>query len=130
MKEMIMYMVGYDESFRKAVDAGWGCGYVMIPLVSELGKAMLVEKAKYEVPYDGDEDGYVPKYYPRFYHGQECTYFEAKLVNDENYLVAGFDTAHSSNSNSDDFAWVFKQTCDMLKAYQKLEEDLTAKGDL
>ncbi len=98
-----MYLVGYDREWINTAKTGWGCGYVMIPKDSRV--ANLISQ------YDQDMSDKC---------GEECTY--NKDIGD--YIVLGFDTAHSYNNIEEhDFNYVLEKTIEIKKMYIQMEED-------
>jgi hypothetical protein len=88
----IIYSVGYDESFIKMANTGWGCGYIMIPLDHPFLTAM-------NNLLTGDD--YMDWGYcqiPEF--EEEITLDESDELNGVKYRRLGFDMAHSHNNMS------------------------------
>lgn len=73
-------MIPYEESFRKAINSGWGCGYVYIPVEYK------------EVCATLECDGATV---PGF--SEEITLNQYVVIDGEKFLQIGFDTAHSWN---------------------------------
>ncbi len=110
--ETIMYLVGYGE-YLKNVEKGWGCGYVMIPINHPIVLKWNADRAEEEKNSDPEE--FYPDKYMSFLSSEEITYTEYKTVSGVEYVVVGFDTAHSWNHKGHDFDYVFQRTT-ILKA--------------
>jgi hypothetical protein len=115
MNKTIIYLIGYERSFKEHCNTGWGCGYVMIPTTHKL---VIDWKAQIAKPRDeNDEEDHYRDFYDRYLTppncGHEITYTEEKMVNGIEYVVIGFDTAHSFNGPQHDFDWVFNQTVEL-----------------
>jgi hypothetical protein len=96
----IMYLVGYNKEFIKVCNTGWGCGYVMIPTTHPIVIKWINSK---------NDDNYTG--YLSIDADQEITYTEEKSVNGIDYIVIGFDTAHSYNNiDNCGFDYVFNET--------------------
>lgn len=124
MKTMI-YLVGFGDRFtRSNYETGWGCGYVMIPTSYSIIKRWQEDCTRADIDADMESDilgieHYLSKRY--FQIGdEEITYTEYKTVNGQEYVVIGFDTAHSYNGPHNDFDWVLNET---LKLQQLVEEE-------
>ena len=112
----MIYLVAFGDTFDDIRETGWGCGYVMIPTSYSIIKEWQEECTRKVM--HADDDVYWGKDY--FQIGdEEITYTEYKTVNDQEYLVIGFDTAHSYNGPHNDFDWVLSET---LKLQQLIEE--------
>lgn len=114
-----MYLIGYDQHFMKACNTGWGCGYVAIPLDHKLA---ILHFARIEAEQDTGNDNeyhYVNKYFELDGLNQEITYTQTQIINDIQYLVIGFDLAHSWNDSSHDFNYCFNETVEMLNLINK-----------
>lgn len=113
-----MYMVGYDRKFQENCNTGWGCGYIAIPLDHPKAIAHFerVEADRLRVSQArADEYFYVNEYYQQENSlNQEITLTETENINGVDYLVIGFDTAHSWNNETHNFGWVFRETKEML----------------
>lgn len=92
MKETFINTIGYEKEFKTNCRTGWGCGYVHIPK----DHPILVELE------EGWGNYLQPKDCP-----EEITY--TRWDEKSEYLVIGFDTAHSYNNNSHDEAYVTEQ---------------------
>jgi len=103
-----MYLIGYDEHFKSVCKTGWGCGYVAIPADSEIVKQHFarIEEEQSQTDY------YVSDYLQ--IGEQEITWTQSQTLNGVDYLVIGFDTAHSYNSSKHDFEYVFTETQKLL----------------
>lgn len=113
-----IYMVGYDRTFQKNCNTGWGCGYVCLPI--EHPKAVLhferlADDNKKLAEAKEDEYIYVNPYF-EIAGGlnQEVTLTETEEIDGDKYLVIGFDTAHSWNDSTHNFNYVFRETREML----------------
>lgn len=122
MNTTIMYLVGYDSSRRKMMNAGWGCGYVMIPKTHPVVINWLADKAANALLPEEDRDFWNFTYLTIAGIGEEITYTESKTVNDIEYIVIGFDTAHSYNGDHNDFDWVFNKTAEIKKVIDAIKE--------
>ena len=110
--QTIPYMIGYNDDFMKFCNSGWGCGYLLIPPAHPF-----VENVKKRMEYDQDNDfdEYGLIYYCQFDNSkcdcEQITLATWKEINGINYLLIGFDTAHSWNSTEKDtFTVVFDMT--------------------
>ena len=74
----------YQESFKNGCNTGWGCGYVLIPLNHPFADVkMLLNNDTY--------------FYPQISgFSEEITFAEVE----GEFLVIGFDTAHSWNNST------------------------------
>lgn len=113
-----MYLIGYDREFKKNCNTGWGCGYVAIPLdhpaaIQHFERLKADELKKLHA--NEDEYIYVSPYFELFGLVEPTTYTETTNIKGVDYLVFGFDTAHSWNSELDDFNFVFNQTAKNLE---------------
>lgn len=113
-QQPFMYLIGYDQEFKKTCHTGWGCGYVAIPADSNLVVKHFeaIEQAQSETEY------FVSDYLQ--IGEQETTYTRSETLNGIDYLVIGFDTAHSYNNASHDFQYVFNETLKMLNEVNNL----------
>lgn len=84
--------MAYDDDFVSSCKTGWGCGYVHIPK----DHPILVELE------EGWGNYLSPKDCP-----EEITF--TQWDKEKEYLVIGFDTAHSYNNDSHDEAYVTAQ---------------------
>lgn len=120
-----MYMIGYNNMFAGIRQAGWGCGYVMIPTSYAIIKQWQEECTRKAMDADEENEAYWCKDY--FQIGdEEITYTELKTVDGQEYVVIGFDTAHSYNGPHHDFEWVFKTTSELQKAVEAAEAELVS----
>lgn len=95
--------IEYEEDFKTRGRNGWGCGYVHIPK----DHPILVEL----------EEGW-GKYLEPNNCPQEITF--TQWDKDKEYLIIGFDTAHSYNNDSHDEAYIKEQANiikDLVDAY-------------
>ena len=104
--KILIYTVGYDSAFKKAMNGriGWGCGYILIPLDHKFLQSKEVV----------DEDSVM--WYtqiPSF--SEEITLDESKVVNGITYKCLGFDTAHSWNNDTHNYEWVLNKTLEMQR---------------
>jgi len=90
--ETFISTIGYDDDFKTSCKTGWGCGYVHIPK----DHPILVELE------EGWGNYLQPKDCP-----EEITF--TKWDKEKEYLIIGFDTAHSYNNGSHDEAYVTAQ---------------------
>jgi hypothetical protein len=112
-----MYLVGYDKSFIKNCNTGWGCGYVAIPKDNPLVIAHLQKvEAQQSEAETSTEYVYVDRYFQQGEFEQEITYTETETISGVDYLVFGFDTAHSYNGSNHDFQYVFSETMKIMDA--------------
>lgn len=95
MKTFISKMA-YEEDFKSNCKTGWGCGYVHIPK----DHPILVEL----------EEGW-GHYLQPVNCPEEITFTE--WDKEKEYLVIGFDTAHSWNNDSHDEEYVTQQANDI-----------------
>ena len=101
--ETFISTVAYTEDFKTRDRTGWGCGYVHIPK----DHPILVEL----------EEGW-GKYLQPNNCPQEITF--TQWDKDKEYLIIGFDTAHSYNNDSHDEAYIKEQANiikDLVDAY-------------
>lgn len=107
MKTFISTMA-YDDDFKISCRTGWGCGYVHIPE----NHPILIKLT--------DNDGWgfylTPDGCP-----EEITY--TKWDKEKEYLIIGFDTAHSHNNSSHDEEYVTAQA----NAIKELVDTYTAE---
>lgn len=84
----------YQESFKNSCNTGWGCGYVLIPLKHPFANVkMLLNNDTY--------------FYPQISgFSEEITFAEVE----GEFLVIGFDTAHSWNNSAHDKNFVEQKT--------------------
>lgn len=103
MEQAFMYLVRYSKEFQENCKTGWGCGYVAIP------KGHFVE-----VWYSMQEkDGF--DYLQLSEFGEEITLTKYVEINGKDYLIIGFDTAHSYNNPEEhDFNYVLNATHKIL----------------
>lgn len=120
--QTIMYFVGYDQHFQKLAKTGWGCGYLMIPtnhpVVIHWQTMAARRKAEYDALTSEEQDEiyfYDDRYLSAMGGHQEITYTEPKTVNGIDYIVIGWDTAHSFNGPEHDFNYVFNETVEIKK---------------
>jgi len=95
--------IEYEEDFKTRGRNGWGCGYVHIPK----DHPILVEL----------EEGW-GKYLEPNNCPEEITF--TQWDKDKEYLIIGFDTAHSYNNDSHDEAYIKEQANiikDLVDAY-------------
>jgi hypothetical protein len=90
--ETFISTMAYDDDFVSSCKTGWGCGYVHIPK----DHPILVELE------EGWGNYLSPKDCP-----EEITF--TQWDKEKEYLVIGFDTAHSYNNDSHDEAYVTAQ---------------------
>jgi hypothetical protein len=90
--ETYISTIAYDDQFKSSCKTGWGCGYVHIPK----DHPILVELE------EGWGNYLSPKDCP-----EEITF--TQWDKEKEYLVIGFDTAHSYNNDSHDEAYVTEQ---------------------
>ena len=90
--ETFISTVAYKDDFKTSCRTGWGCGYVHIPK----DHPILVELE------EGWGNYLSPKDCP-----EEITF--TQWDKDNEYLMIGFDTAHSYNNDSHDEAYVTEQ---------------------
>lgn len=102
--ETIMYLIGYNSDFKEHCKSGWGCGYLMIPINHPIIKEWEIQKLN-------DEENWGYDYLQIGSFDEEITYTQYTEQNSINYVVIGFDTAHSyNNPEINDFNYVFNQT--------------------
>lgn len=107
--ETLTFAVPYEKEFAKRINAGWGCGYVAIPLNHDFLKDEGIVN-------DGTDYIQVPDL------DEEITYTAKQTINGTTYMVLGFDTAHVHNGPQHDFEYVISQTMKMkllVDSYQK-----------
>ena len=90
--ETFIDTMAYDDDYKTSCKTGWGCGYVHIPK----DHPILVELE------EGWGNYLQPKDCP-----EEITF--TQWDKDKEYLIIGFDTAHSYNNDSHDEAYVTEQ---------------------
>lgn len=112
-----MYLVGYDRKFKEACNSGWGCGYVAIPVTHRLVEKHNERLAEAYRQQDENPDEYfmIWDYLEIPGIDQKITYTQTKTLNGVDYLVAGFDTAHSYNNDSHDMDYVMTETHKILE---------------
>jgi hypothetical protein len=90
----------YQESFKNSCNTGWGCGYVLIPLSHPFANVKMLL----------NDDVY---FYPQINgFSEEITFSKVE----GNFLVIGFDTAHSWNNPTHDKNFV-EQKANELKTF-------------
>lgn len=94
--ETFISTVAYGENFKAKLRTGWGCGYVHIPKDHPILVELLGEENM------GYYNYLQPKHCP-----EEITITE--WDKEKEYLIIGFDTAHTYNNDSHDEAYVTSQ---------------------
>ena len=92
MMKTFISTVAYTEDFKTRDRTGWGCGYVHIPKDHPILVQLEEGWGKYLEPNDCPE---------------EITF--TQWDKDKDYLIIGFDTAHSYNNDSHDETYVTEQ---------------------
>ena len=95
--------IAYEEDFKTRGRTGWGCGYVHIPKDHPILVQLEEGWGKYLEPNNCPE---------------EITF--TQWDKDKEYLIIGFDTAHSYNNDSHDEAYIKEQANiikDLVDAY-------------
>ena len=119
MNKPFMYLIGYDREFKKNCNTGFGCGYVAIPIEHKLSVnhcIRLIDENK--KASETEEYFYVNPYFEHKGLEQEITYTERRTIKGSDYIVIGFDTAHSWNNETHDFDYVFDETLKMLNTIE------------
>ena len=88
----------YQENFKNACSTGWGCGYVLIPLKHPFTNVKMLLNDEYFYP---QVSGF----------SEEITFAEVE----GDFLVIGFDTAHSWNSSTQDKNFVEQKANELKK---------------
>ena len=116
MKETFISTMKYEDDFKTSCKTGWGCGYVHIPK----DHPILVELE------EGWGNYLQPKDCP-----EEITY--TKWDKEKEYLIIGFDTAHSYNNDSHDETYVIAQANAikaLVDAYTDENADIYAREQI
>jgi hypothetical protein len=114
--ETFISTMAYDDDFVSSCRTGWGCGYVHIPK----DHPILVELE------EGWGNYLSPKHCP-----EEITY--TRWDEKSEYLVIGFDTAHSYNNSSHDEEYVTAQANAikaLVDAYMDYDAAIYAKEQI
>ena len=102
--EIIPLLVGYGKERQVRLEAGWGCGYLMVPVGHPSIGAM-----NEEWTYMSHKD-----------FTEEITWTSKEEFNGVEYIKIGFDTAHGHNTPEvHDFAWVLAKTLEMKLTLEK-----------
>ena len=115
--ETYISTIAYEYDFKTYIrNSGWGCGYVHIPK----DHPILIELE------EGWGNYLSPKHCP-----EEITF--TQWDKDGDYLIIGFDTAHSYNNDSHDEAYVTSQANtikSLVDSYTSHDSDIYAREQI
>ncbi len=118
--ETYISTIAYEEDFKTIAKTGWGCGYVHIPKDHPILVELLGEENM------GYYNYLQPKHCP-----EEITF--TQWDKEKEYLIIGFDTAHTYNNDSHDEAYVTSQANtikSLVDSYTSYDADIYAREQI